>query len=62
MKVTIYSKSGCPYCMMAKTWFDNNHIKYQEIVLNNNQQKTKYGKNQLAQVEWLTTAKRHIIG
>ena len=45
MKVTIYSKSGCPYCMMAKTWFDNNHIKYQEIVLDDiNARKAFYEK------------------
>lgn len=32
-EITIYSKSGCPFCDIAKRWFDSKGLKYQEIVL-----------------------------
>lgn len=32
-KVVIYSKDPCPYCVRAKSFFDENGIKYEEIDL-----------------------------
>lgn len=31
MRVKIYSKTGCPYCDMAKEWMNNHNIGYIEI-------------------------------
>lgn len=30
-KVTIYSTPSCPYCKMAKEFFDENKVKYKDI-------------------------------
>lgn len=31
MKVTVYSTNSCPYCGMAKRYFESKNIGYQEI-------------------------------
>lgn len=36
MKVEIYTKENCPYCINAKVWFKNNNIPYTEFILNTN--------------------------
>ena len=33
MEVTVYSKSGCPFCVRAKEWFNGHGITYTENVL-----------------------------
>jgi len=35
MSVLIYSTTMCPFCVRAKTWFDVKGIKFEEIVLDN---------------------------
>lgn len=30
-KVVIYSKENCPYCLMAKEFFNTRHIPFEEI-------------------------------
>ncbi|XP_074040946.1 glutaredoxin-like [Leptinotarsa decemlineata] len=34
-KIVIFSKSTCPYCVMAKKVFDNIKAKYTEVLLDN---------------------------
>jgi glutaredoxin len=29
--ITLYTKPACPYCEMAKTWFQTNNFEYSEI-------------------------------
>jgi len=31
MHVIIHSKTSCPYCILAKNWFKDNDIPFQEI-------------------------------
>lgn len=28
MKVTVYSTTTCPYCVMLKKWLDEKHVEY----------------------------------
>ncbi|AJC49046.1 glutaredoxin [Allofrancisella guangzhouensis] len=42
MKVKIYTKTGCPFCIKAKQWFDQNGISYQETILDNNQERNDF--------------------
>lgn len=37
--VKIYTKTGCPYCVMATNWFTKNKIKYIEMKLDNTQER-----------------------
>ena len=39
MAVTIYTKTGCPYCSSAKEAFRKNNVEYVEINLTNNPEK-----------------------
>lgn len=36
MKITIYSTSTCPYCIMLKRWLDDKSIKYTSYDVDNN--------------------------
>lgn len=41
--VTMYSKTGCPFCQMAMKWFTNHKIDVKEILLNDdNKRQTFY--------------------
>ena len=42
MDVSIYSKSGCPFCVKAKDWFDDFDIKYTEVVLDDEEQRLSF--------------------
>ena len=42
MEVSIYSKSGCPFCVKAKNWFDDFDIKYTEVVLDDEEQRLSF--------------------
>ena len=42
MEVSIYSKSGCPFCVKAKDWFDDFDIKYTEVVLDDEEQRLSF--------------------
>jgi glutaredoxin len=41
MKVTIYTKTTCPYCVLAKNWFTEHNIDYEEINFSKNPEKLK---------------------
>lgn len=41
MKVKIYSKDGCPFCEMAKNWFNSNDISFEEVTYNDTQERYK---------------------
>jgi len=40
-KITIYSTPICPYCTIAKKYFDDKKIKYQEIDVSADQKKAQ---------------------
>ena len=44
MKVKIYTKTGCPYCIGATTWFKQNEINYDETVIDNIQDRNSFYK------------------
>ena len=41
MKVTIYSTATCVYCKMAKDFFNEHHIKYEEFDVGNDLEKRR---------------------
>lgn len=41
MRVKIYSKISCPYCVLAKNWFNDNGVEFQEILLDKPTQEQK---------------------
>lgn len=36
MKITIYSTTTCPYCMMLKRWLDEKKIEYTDYMVDKN--------------------------
>jgi len=42
MEVTVYSKSGCPFCVKAKEWFDGHGFTYTENVLDEEEQRLAF--------------------
>jgi glutaredoxin 3 len=42
MEVSIYSKSGCPFCVKAKNWFEDFDIKYTEVLLDDEEQRLSF--------------------
>lgn len=36
MKVTVYSTTTCPYCVMLKKWLDEKHVEYTNYMVYNN--------------------------
>lgn len=40
-KITIYTTSVCPYCVRAKALFDRKNLKYEEINVENQQDRDK---------------------
>lgn len=36
MKVTVYSTTNCPYCVMLKRWLDEKKISYTEYMIDKN--------------------------
>ena len=36
MKITIYSTSSCPYCVMLKRWLDEKKIEYTDYLVDRN--------------------------
>lgn len=36
MKITIYSTTTCPYCMMLKRWLDEQKISYTDYLVDQN--------------------------
>jgi glutaredoxin-like YruB-family protein len=41
MKITIYTTSNCPFCLLAKNFFKENNIEYQEIDVSNDREAAK---------------------
>lgn len=51
MEVVIYSKSDCKFCVKAKEWFSEKEIDYDEIVLNDYEERmTFYKENRVMTV------------
>lgn len=44
MNIVVYTKSGCPYCDMAKSWLDQNGFEYQTVVLDDQQERQDFYK------------------
>jgi len=42
MEVKIYSKTGCSYCVKAKEWFKTNKISFEEIVLDDYNERQEF--------------------
>jgi glutaredoxin-related protein len=42
MKVTIYTKTICPYCTAAKNWLKSKGYTYEEINLDNDSDRQKF--------------------
>jgi len=42
MEVKIYSKTGCSYCVKAKEWFKTNRIAFEEIVLDDYNERQEF--------------------
>lgn len=36
MKITVYSTTTCPYCVMLKKWLDSKHIDYTNYMVDTN--------------------------
>ena len=36
MKVTVYSTTTCPYCVMLKKWLDEKHVEYTNYMVDSN--------------------------
>jgi len=36
MKITVYSTTTCPYCVMLKKWLDSKSVKYSEYMVDRN--------------------------
>lgn len=36
MKITVYSTTTCPYCVMLKNWLDKNKIEYTNYMVDQN--------------------------
>lgn len=42
MEIKIYSKTICPYCSAAKNWLKSRGYSYEEINLDNDEERTKF--------------------
>ena len=68
MKIEIYSKNGCPYCEMAKNWLKIQKLEFNEIKLDDNQERQKFyesvgeGVKSVPQIFLVDNEKRERIG
>ena len=42
MKVHIYTKTGCPFCVNAKKWLTQRKVKFTETVLDNDNERQEF--------------------
>ena len=42
MNIKIYSKTGCSYCVKAKEWFTTNALDFEEVVLDDHQERMDF--------------------
>ncbi|WP_432772719.1 glutaredoxin [Francisella salimarina] len=42
MKVKIYTRNGCPFCVWAKQWFDENEIFFEETIIDDHSQRLRF--------------------
>jgi len=42
MKIEVYSKTVCPFCTQAKAWLKNNGFEYQEVNLDNDEERMAF--------------------
>lgn len=42
MKITVYTKTICPYCTSAKMWLKNKGYSYEEVNLDNDEERQKF--------------------
>ncbi|MFA6064295.1 MAG: glutaredoxin domain-containing protein [archaeon] len=40
-KVTVYSTSTCPYCVMAKDWLKGKKVEYEDVNVGINQERAR---------------------
>jgi len=38
MKITIFTTTTCPYCKMLKSYFDDKQVKYEELLVDQDDQ------------------------
>ena len=39
MEIKVYTKSGCPFCDMAKKWLDENGFEYESVLMDNEEER-----------------------
>ena len=39
MEIKVYTKSDCPFCEMAKKWFDDNGFEYEAVLMDNEEER-----------------------
>lgn len=42
MNVKIYTRNGCPFCIWAKQWFEENNIAFEETIIDDYSERTKF--------------------
>lgn len=42
MKIEVYSKTICPFCTQAKAWLKNHGFEYQEVNLDNDEERMAF--------------------
>ena len=42
MKIKVYTKSDCPFCEMAKKWFDENGFEYETVLMDNEEERLAF--------------------